>query len=124
MTSSPAYARHPEHHVELTEKAGRVRVEFAGRTIADSARSLLVLESHHDPVVYFPREDVAMDLLERAVDTTFCPFKGTASYYTIRVGDRTARTAVWSYEAPYDEVAGLAHYLAFYGDRIDALIED
>jgi uncharacterized protein (DUF427 family) len=123
MTSSPAYAKYPDHRVDVTAKPGRVRVEFAGKTIADSARCLLVAESRHDPVVYFPREDVAMELLEAVDDTTFCPFKGTASYFTIRVGDRAARHAVWSYQDPYDEVAALARYVAFYRDRIDAQID-
>ena len=123
MVSSPAYAKYPEHHVELQQKEGRVRAEFAGRVIADSERCLLVLESRHDPVVYFPREDVDLGALEPVEDTTFCPFKGTASYWTIRVGDRAASKAVWSYEDPYDEVADLASYMAFYTDRIDTLRE-
>jgi uncharacterized protein (DUF427 family) len=123
MASSPAYAKFPDHHVELEQKAGRVRAKFAGANIADSERCLLVLESRHDPVVYFPREDVDMDALLRAEDTTFCPFKGTASYWTIRVGDREAGSAVWSYEDPYDEVTDLTNYMAFYTDRIDAVTE-
>ena len=123
MASSPAYAKYPDHEVALEEKTGRVRVEFAGKTIADSTRCRLVLESRCKPVVYFPREDVEMEVLEKVEDTTFCPFKGTASYYTIRVGDRAAESAVWSYEDPYDEVVDLANYLAFYPERIDALTE-
>jgi len=121
MASSPAYAKHPEHRVVLESKPGRVRALFAGETIADSTRAHLVRESRHDPIVYFPREDVRMAALEKREETTFCPFKGTASYWTIRVGGREAESAVWSYEDPYDEVAGLKDCMAFYLDRIDAL---
>lgn len=123
MASSPAYAKFPDHQVEIERKAGRVRALFVGEAIADSTACRLVLESRHGPVLYFPREDVAMATLEKAKETTFCPFKGTASYYTIRAGGREAPSAVWSYEDPYDEVASLKDFMAFYVDRIDGLQE-
>jgi uncharacterized protein (DUF427 family) len=124
MASSPAYAKFPDHHVALEQSTGRVRVEFGGKSIADSQACLRVIESRHDPVLYFPREDVDLAALQRVEDTTFCPFKGTASYWTIRVGDREATNAIWSYEDPYDEAAGLRNYMAFYTDRIDAFHEE
>ena len=123
MASSPAYAKYPNHKIELEPKPERVRAMFGGEAIADSARCRLVLESRHDAVVYFPREDVRMAALEKVTDTTFCPFKGTASYFTIRVGEHEATNAVWSYEDPYDEVRDLKDYMAFYVDRIDELTE-
>ena len=123
MARSPAYRQHPEHRVEVQPHHLRVRVGFAGVTVADSARSLRVLESRHDPVVYVPREDVRQELLERTEHSTFCPFKGRASYYSIRVGDRVAENAIWSYEDPYDEVAPLRGCMAFYLDRVDSLSE-
>ena len=82
-----------------------------------------MLESHCQPVVYLPRTDVDMSLVEKTEHTTFCPFKGTASYYSIRVGDRVAKNAIWSYEDPYDQVADLKDLLAFYPDRVDSLTE-
>ena len=123
MASSPEYAKYPNHKVELEPKPERVRAMFGGEAIADSERCRLVLESRHDAVVYFPREDVRMDALEKLTDTTFCPFKGTASYFTVRVGEREAANAVWSYEDPFDEVRDLKDYMAFYVDRIDELTE-
>jgi len=123
MASSPAYAKYPQHEVAIEPKPERVRARFAGDVIADSTACHLVRESRHDAVVYFPREDVRMDALEKVEDTTFCPFKGTASYWTVRVGDREAASAAWSYEDPYDEVAPLKDCMAFYLDRIDGLEE-
>ena len=124
MASSPAYAKYPEHQVDVRPNDTRVRVEFGGESIADSTRGLRVLESRHDPVVYVPRDEVQMHKLERTEHTTFCPFKGHATYYSVRVGDRVAENAVWSYEDPYDEVAGLADHVAFYVDRVDAYREE
>ena len=96
-----------------------VRVELGGQIIAESARCLAVRESRHDEVVYVPREDVKLELLESTAHETFCPFKGTASYWTIRAGGREAENAVWSYQDPYDEVAELKDCMAFYTDRVE-----
>ena len=123
MASSPAYAKFPDHKVEVAKKPGRVRALFAGKAVADSTECRLVLESRHGPVVYFPRADVDMEMLEKVEDVTFCPFKGNASYYTIRADGREAPSSVWSYEKPYDEVAALKDCMAFYIDRIDGLEE-
>ena len=124
MARSPAYDKFPGHSVEVASGPGRVRVEFAGQTIADSTRSLECLEGSYAPVVYVPREDVRTEFLEKTEHTSYCPFKGHASYYTIRVGERVSENAVWSYEDPYDQVAELASCAAFYLDRVDALIRE
>ncbi len=113
------YHRHPDYRVDLEQGAERVRVRFAGETIADSARTLTVRETKHAPVVYFPRDDVRFEYLERTDHETFCPFKGEASYWTLRVGDSAEANAVWSYEDPFDEVAGLKDYVAFYADKVE-----
>ena len=67
--------------------------------------------------MYFPREDVRMDRLERTAHESFCPFKGDASYWCLVAGDRREENAVWSYEDPFEQVAGLRDYVAFYDDR-------
>lgn len=123
MASSPAYAKYPDHNVDVEPNPGTVTASFGGETIASSSRSLRVLEGKYDPVVYIPRDDVRVELLEKTEHTTYCPFKGHASYYTIRVGDRVCENAIWSYEDPYDQVAGLKDCVAFYLDRIDSLSE-
>ena len=86
------------------EPAGRrVRVEFNGALVADSARAVVLHETRMPPAYYFPAEDVRMELLRKTAHTTHCPFKGTASYWTVAVGDRQVENAVWAYEAPYRE---------------------
>jgi uncharacterized protein (DUF427 family) len=123
MARSPAYAKYPDHCVDVETRPGRVRVEFAGETVADSTRCLSVRESHHGEVLYFPRDDVRMQWVEGSEHSTFCPFKGTATHFTLRIGDRVAPNAIWSYEDPYDEVAELRSCMAFYADRVDAVRE-
>jgi uncharacterized protein (DUF427 family) len=116
------HAKHnPDHRVELRPGPGRVRVTFAGETIADSRYAVTVHETNHDPVHYLPRRDVRMDRLARTSRTTHCPYKGDASYFSLKAGDRTAENAVWTYETPFDEVIGIKEMVAFYTDRVDAI---
>jgi uncharacterized protein (DUF427 family) len=109
----------PGHRVELEPSSRRVRVRVGGVVIADSERTLIVRETGHAPVVYFPRADVRTDLLEATERSTSCPFKGDASYWTIRAGDHVEENAVWAYEDPFPELSGLAAFLAFYPDRVE-----
>jgi uncharacterized protein (DUF427 family) len=113
------YHEHPDYRVDLEPCEKRVRVRFGGAVVADSARTLTVRETKHDPVTYFPREDVDFDALERTAHQTFCPFKGEASYWSLRAGDAVSENAVWSYEDPFPEVAGLKDHVAFYADRVE-----
>jgi len=113
------YAEYPDHRVLLEANPNRVRVTIDGEVLADSEKTVLVRESTYPPVVYFPREDVRGDLVDRTAHETFCPFKGEASYWTIKVSGREEENAVWSYETPFPEVAGLAGLMAFYPDRVE-----
>lgn len=113
------YHKYPDHHVDLEDSPARVRATFNGEIIADSIQTVVVRETEHNPVVYFPRHDVRFDFLEPTDHETFCPFKGEASYWTLRVGERVEENVVWSYEAPFQEVAGLKELVAFYPDRVE-----
>jgi uncharacterized protein (DUF427 family) len=74
-------------------------------------------------VQYIPREDVDMTLLEPTDHSTYCPYKGDCSYYSIPLGGERSVNAVWSYEAPYAAVATIKDYLAFYPNRVDVIEE-
>jgi uncharacterized protein (DUF427 family) len=113
------YHKFPDYRVDLAGSAERVRVRFNGKVVADSQRALIVRETRHDPVVYFPREDVRFDAMERTDHQTFCPFKGEAAYWSLRVADRVETNAVWTYEDPFDEVVGLKDYVSFHPDRVE-----
>jgi uncharacterized protein (DUF427 family) len=116
-----------DHPITIEAAPHRVRVRFAGRIVADSARALLLREASYNPVAYIPRQDVDMALLARTERKTRCPYKGEASYYSIHVdgdgdGDgRIAENAVWSYEQPLPDVTEIAGHMAFYPDRVDGI---
>lgn len=121
---APGYASHPDHNVVISPHPKHVRVKFNGRTVAESEETLVVQESGYNPVVYFPRKDVAMtDFLVPTKHHTHCPFKGEARYWSLNVDGQVLENAVWSYEDVYDEAIALRGYLAFYADRVDSIDE-
>jgi uncharacterized protein (DUF427 family) len=97
-----------------------VRVEFAGVLIADTVEAFRVCETASPPVYYVPPQDVRMEFLEATSEHSFCEWKGTASYWSVRVGDRLAENAVWSYKAPDEGFEPIRGYLAFYARKVDA----
>jgi uncharacterized protein (DUF427 family) len=102
----------------------RIRGMFAGETVVDSRRVKLLHEYAHLPLYYFPREDVRFDLLEPTDHHTHCPYKGDASYWSIRAGDQVAENAVWGYPEPLDDAPPLSDYVAFYWGKLDAWYEE
>jgi uncharacterized protein (DUF427 family) len=96
---------------------------FNGRAIADTTRALVLRETTYKPVFYIPREDADMAALERTSHSTHCPYKGDASYFSIRVGDRSSENAIWSYEQPFPAMTEIAGWLAFYPNRVDTIEE-
>ena len=125
MNPAPGFKKYPQHQVEARPSSARVRVLSKGQVIADTREGVELHESYGEgkktvaPVVYYiPRKDVRMDRLERTAHSTHCPFKGDASYFSLKGG---AENAVWSYEQPYDEMAALKDRLAFYPDKVDSI---
>ena len=119
--SGPGYAQRPDHRITTRPAGMRVQVKFNGEVIADSANAIRMEEGTYSPVYYIPRKDVKMERFARTTHSTYCPFKGHASYYTLAFGDRTAENAVWSYEQPYDEVSIIKDHVAFYPDKVDSI---
>ncbi|HLY45045.1 MAG TPA: DUF427 domain-containing protein [Stellaceae bacterium] len=118
------FKSNPDYKITFETSPRRVRVKFNGEWVADSTKARLLFETRHLPVYYFPRGDVRMDLMAPTDHHTFCPYKGTAAYWTLRVGDRVAENAVWGYPEPYDEVAAIGDFVAFYWDRVDHWYEE
>jgi uncharacterized protein (DUF427 family) len=109
-------------YLEPTPK--RIRVEVGGETIADSRRAMLLHESGHQPIYYFPPEDVRSDVLEPSERHTHCPKKGEASYYTIRAGDNVVEAGAWYYPDPLPGAPPIKDLVAFYFRRMDRWLEE
>lgn len=107
----------PDHPITVEKNPKRVVVKVNGETIADTQNAKTLKEASYPPVHYIPRVDVDMMKLARTTHTTECPFKGDASYYSIK-GLAGGDNAVWSYETPYDAVAGIKEHLAFYPNKV------
>lgn len=116
--SGPGYRKYPDHRIEAKPAGVRVQVTFNGEVIADTRDAIRMDEGDYPAVYYLPRKDVKMDRLAPSSHRTFCPFKGHASYYSITNGPENA---VWSYEAPYDEMSMIKERLAFYPDKVDSI---
>jgi uncharacterized protein (DUF427 family) len=111
----------PDHPITIEKTPERVRVTFNGQVVADTTRALLMNEANHKPVLYIPREDAQMALFQRTDHSSHCPYKGDAAYYSIKVGDRVAENAIWTYDEAYPAVGEIEGRLAFYPSRVDAI---
>lgn len=113
----------PDHPIAIEPSRHHVRVSVAGRVVADTRAALELKEASYPVVYYIPRKDADMSLLQKTAHTTYCPYKGECSYYSIPLGGERSTNAVWTYEAPYDSVAQIKDHLAFYRDRVDSMAE-
>lgn len=111
----------PDHPITIAPAGGHVTVRAGGVVVASTDRALALREADYPPVLYIPREDVAMDLLQRTERQTHCPYKGDCAYFSVTAAGARGENAVWSYEAPYPAVAAIREHLAFYPDRVDAI---
>jgi uncharacterized protein (DUF427 family) len=113
----------PDHPISIMPNPARILVRVAGTLVADTREALTLQEASYPAVQYIPRKDVDMDLLRRTDHTTYCPYKGDCSYYSIPIGGEKAANAVWTYESPYPAVQGIKDYVAFYPNRVEAIEE-
>jgi uncharacterized protein (DUF427 family) len=115
----------PGRALYLEPSPRRVRVVHAGETVADSRRVMMLHESGHQPIYYFPPQDVRSELLEGSDRRTHCPKKGDASYYTVRIGESVVDAGAWYYPEPLpDAPPGLKDLIAFYFNRFDQWLEE
>jgi uncharacterized protein (DUF427 family) len=111
----------PDHPITIEANPSRVVVKVAGHIIADTREALTLRESTYPAVQYIPRRDVDMGALTRTEHTSYCPYKGDASYYSIPAGGERSLNAVWTYESPFAAMTQIRDYVAFYPDRVDEI---
>ena len=105
-------------HIKITPAAAAVTISAGGTTLGTTNKALELREGSYGPVLYIPRADVDMTRLDRTARASTCPWKGKASYYSIRTDTGTLENAVWSYEDPLPGVGAIAGHLAFYADKV------
>jgi uncharacterized protein (DUF427 family) len=108
----------PDHPITIEASDQRFVVRAGGQVVADSVATLTLSEAAYPPVQYFPMDDVEQGLLRTSSTSTYCPYKGDASYYSIAGPDGDVEDAIWTYVDPYPAVRAIAGYLAFYPDRV------
>jgi uncharacterized protein (DUF427 family) len=108
----------PDHPIAIEKNPNRIVIALGGETLADTRDALTLREAKYPAVHYIPRAAVDMARLTRSEHTTYCPYKGDCSYYSLPGGER-GTNAVWTYEAPFPAVEIIKDYLAFYPDRVE-----
>jgi uncharacterized protein (DUF427 family) len=123
--SRPVLEPTAEHPITVEPTKGRVTARIGDKIVADSRSSLTLQESTYPAVQYIPLADVDQSVLSRTSTTTYCPYKGEASYYSVQVpGGEVLTDVIWTYESPYPAVTEIAGHVAFYADRAEVTVDD
>ncbi len=121
MTERTTRIPGPDHPITIEPSPDRIVVRMGGHIVADTRHALILRESTYPPVPYIPLADVDPKLLADSDHTTWCPYKGEASYYSLPAGGDRSVNAVWVYRQPHEPVAAIKDHVAFYPDRVDAI---
>lgn len=105
-------------HISMTRAGGTWVVRAGGAVLGETEAAVELNEGTYPPVIYFPREAIAMAFLERSPTTTTCPHKGRATYYTIVTKSTRIEDAGWSYESPKEGMERIREHIAFYPDKV------
>lgn len=119
-----AHARDPYKRVDVLTSSRHVRVELGGVMIADTQHPWLLLETGLPTRYYILEQDIRMDLLEPTESSSHCPYKGQASYWSARIGNKVFKDIVWSYRDPLPACLNIEKLLCFYDERVDAIFVD
>ena len=117
------YPPNPYHRVDCRPGKRSLRVSVAGTTLVDTEDTVVVFETALDPRLYVDPSFVRIDLLRRADTTTYCNYKGVATYWSAAVGDAVVEDVAWSYEDPLPESVPIKGYLSFDASRADVVAE-
>jgi uncharacterized protein (DUF427 family) len=114
----------PDHPITVEPSSDRVIVQAGGATVADSTATLVLREADYPPVRYIPIDDVDRTLLAPSDASTYCPYKGEASYWSITTEPARGKDAVWFYDQPYAAVEPIRDHVAFYADRVEITVQE
>ncbi len=117
------HARDTHKRVDAVPSERHIRIEIGGIVIADSVRPVAVFETTLPTRWYLPLDDVRTDVLVSSATTSRCPYKGTANYFTVRVGDVDHTDVAWTYPEPVIECPRIAGLVAFFDERVDVFVD-
>ena len=115
------HPRDPYKRVDVVSSSRRVEVVLGGEVVADTTRARFLFETRLPTRYYIPAEDVRRDLLVPSEKVTACPYKGTARYFSAKVGDTLYEDIVWSYPEPIPECPKIAGLLCFFNEHVDEI---
>ncbi len=118
------HARDPHTRVDILPSSRTVRVEIDGVEVAASPRPMLLFETGLPVRYYFAKTDVRLDLLVPSDRVTACPYKGSARYWSVKIGDTVHPDIAWAYDTPLPESLRVAGLVAFYNERVDLVVDD
>lgn len=121
----PVYThpRDPHTRVDVLASSRRVRVELGGVLLADSTSPRILFETGLPPRYYLPMSDVRLDLLRPSTTETHCPYKGTATYWSVEVDGACYADYVWCYRTPLPESYKIAGLLCFFNEKVDLTVD-
>lgn len=121
----PVYVhpRDPYSRVDILHSSRHVEIVVDGLKVAESHKPTILFETGLPPRYYLPLSDVRTDLLEPSTTQTGCPYKGTATYWSLHVGGRTLDDIVWTYRTPLPESQKIAGLVAFYNEKVDIYVD-
>jgi uncharacterized protein (DUF427 family) len=121
----PVYVhpRDPYSRVDILASSRHVRVEIDGVTVADSHRPVILFETGLPPRHYLPMSDVRLDLMTPTDTQTRCPYKGTASYWSVTTPQGRHDDIVWGYRTPLPESQKVAGLVCFYNEKVDLYVD-
>jgi uncharacterized protein (DUF427 family) len=117
------HARDPYTRVDILASSRHIRVELDGVTLADSHSPKILFETGLPPRYYLPLSDLRTDLMRPTDTLTHCPYKGSASYWSVGVGDKTYDDLVWIYRTPLPESQKIAGLACFYNEKVDIFVD-
>lgn len=117
------HPRDPYTRCDVIRSTRHVQIRVDGELVADSERPVLLFETGLPTRYYLPAADVRLELLEASAHASFCPYKGRASYHSVRVDGRVSENIVWHYPEPFDEVAKIRDLLAFFDEKVEVTID-
>jgi uncharacterized protein (DUF427 family) len=121
----PVYThpRDPYSRVDILASSRHVRVVVNGVTVAESRQPRILFETGLPPRYYLPLTDLRMDLLRPSEKESQCPYKGTATYWSLDVDGNVLDDFVWTYRSPFPESQKIAGLACFYNEKVDLYVD-